>query len=79
MPAVKIEKRVPVPKRCGTLYGGRRKILISMKPGDSFVVEALSERDRFFRAAARAGIIIKTRKLETGGVRIWKIGNANSD
>ena len=68
MSDIRIERNVPPPRR--DKYRWRE-----MKPGNSFVVKTLGERDSALRIARYQGIKTTSEKLPRGkGYRLWMMG-----
>lgn len=69
-----IDHHVPLPKGHASIEGRQaqlRATYISMVPGDSFVYTD-SAITHVYTAAKSIGVKITTRKLETGGFRVWR-------
>ena len=72
--AIKVESGVPMPKGKLSIEGKGceiRNALKSMKIGDSFHHNG-TDAKAIYHAALQIGVRIVTRKLTTGGYRIWK-------
>lgn len=77
-PSIVIDSHVPMPEgrfaQTG-LYQTLRQTFKDMKDGQSFV---WSENVMIYRAAKEAGVIIKSRKLNGEGYRVWRVRLANN-
>lgn len=74
-PQFKVEKGIPIPPRCASLFGGWRTLLDSMEIGDSFLVDDVKMRDRVLRVNCkdRRGMKVVSRKINGEGYRIWRV------
>ena len=75
IPTLKIETGVPVPRgRLATegILPMLRDTLHKMQLGESFVW-TMDNITYLYRAAKQSRITITTRKLDSGGVRVWRL------
>lgn len=76
--APKISYDIPVPVGNQFVKGKAyhwRSVILGMKPGGSFDLtgNGLGDAQKaILRAAKVAGVAVKTRKLENGGLRVWR-------
>lgn len=64
---------VPVPAPMSSLKGGPwHDRFADMQPGQSFIVTSLRDVTAALTAGRRMGIKVTSRKLTTGGWRIWR-------
>lgn len=69
---IPIESGIPIPKGYGWGHSYRlRTVLIRMKIGDSFMWEV--DNRHVYEIAKELGVRIKTRKLASGGWRVWRV------
>ena len=74
IPALRIEDGIPLPPRGqqpDSRSGQMRAALARLQPGQSFVWDG--HWSIVYSAARAVGCRVTTRKLETGGIRVWKI------
>jgi hypothetical protein len=70
---VKIDKGIPIPERKFAVEGKHhelRQALLGMNCGDSF---AWPENRKPYKAADQVGVVIKTRKVNGSGYRVWRV------
>lgn len=71
-----IEKDIPIPPPQGRDIGSEaRSTLGAMNVGDSFVIQT-NQRNNIQALAKRMGLLITTRRLENGQVRVWLVSKA---
>lgn len=74
---VQIEDNIPLPRHHywnkDTLSKHFRSTLEAMKPGQSVVYADDIQRTAIYRAAKEVNCRIVSRKLETGGWRVWRM------
>jgi hypothetical protein len=76
---ITIEHNVPLPPVIKNHYGDlaeQRKALSAMQVGDSFFYSKKTPT-HLYLAAKQVGVTIVSRKLETGGWRIWRTADRN--